>query len=63
MENAKTNHAVYYKKNPVNQYRTDHDLYSVVRSQFYTYLTREGTTVKDYWTGEEYQCFFRRNKD
>ena len=30
MENAKTNHAVYYKKNPVNQYRTDHDLYSVV---------------------------------
>ncbi len=63
MENAKTNHAVHYKKNPLNQYRTDHDLYSVVRSQFYTYLAREGTTVKDYWTGEEYQCFFRRNKD
>ncbi|NBH79414.1 hypothetical protein D3Z52_14810 [Clostridiaceae bacterium] len=63
MENAKTNHAVYYKKNPLNQYRTDHELYSVVRSQFYTYLAREGTTVKDYWTGEEYQCFFRRNKD
>ncbi len=63
MENAKPNHAVYYKNNPLNQYRTDHDLYSVVRSQFSTYLAREGTIVKDYWTGKEYQCFFRRNKD
>lgn len=63
MENAKTNNAVYYRKSHPNQYRTDHNLYSVVRSQFYTHLAREGTTVKDYWTGEEYQCFFRRNKD
>lgn len=63
MENAKTNNAVYYRKSHPNQYRTDHNLYSVVRSQFYTHLAREGTTVKDYWTGEEYRCFFRRNKD
>ena len=63
MDNSKTNHTVYYRKSNPNQYRTDHNLYSVVRSQFYTYLAREGTTVKDYWTGEEYRCFFRRNKD
>ena len=53
MENAKTNHAVYYKKNPVNLYRTDHDLYSVVRSQFYTYLAREGFSERN----AAIQCF------
>lgn len=63
MENTKTSNTVYYRESHPNQYRTDHNLYSVVRSQFYTYLAREGTTVKDYWTGEEYRCFFRRNKD
>lgn len=44
-------------------YKTNHDAYNVVSSQFYDYLQREGVTVKDYWTGEEYLCFFRRNKD
>ena len=48
---------------PNPYYKTDHGLYSVVAAQFFDYLQREGTTVKDYWTGEEYRCFFRRNKD
>ena len=48
---------------PNPYYKTDHGLYSVPESQFYDYLQREGTTVRDYWTGEEYCCFFRRNKD
>ena len=44
-------------------FRTDSGLYSVVESIFQDTMRREGTVVKDYWTGEEYQCFFRRNKD
>ena len=48
---------------PNPYYKTDHKLYSVVAAQFFDYLQREGTTVKDYWNGEEYRCFFRRNKD
>lgn len=44
-------------------YKTHHDLYSVVESQFSDYLEREGTTVKDYFTDAEYRCFFRRNAD
>lgn len=44
-------------------YKTNHDIYNVASSQFYDYLQREGVTVKDYWTGTEYTCFFRRNKD
>lgn len=44
-------------------YKTNHNLYSVPESQFLDYLQREGTVVTDYWTGTEYQCFFRRNKD
>lgn len=44
-------------------YLTDHELYNVPREQFLDYLQREGRTVKDYWTGEEYVCFMRRNKD
>lgn len=63
MENVNTNQAIYSKGNQQNQYRTDHKLYSVVRSQFYDYLAREGVDVEDYWTGDKYHCFFRRNKD
>lgn len=48
---------------PNPYYKTDHGLYSVPESQFLDYLQREGTAVKDYWSGEEYRCFFRRNKD
>lgn len=48
---------------PNPYYMTDHGLYNVPEAQFYDYLQREGTAVKDYWTGEEYRCFFRRNKD
>lgn len=48
---------------PNPYYKTDHGLYSVVAAQFFDYLQREGTSVKDYWTGKEYRCFFRRNKD
>lgn len=44
-------------------YKTDHNLYSPVREQFLDYLQREGTEIDDYWTGEKYRCFFRRNKD
>lgn len=44
-------------------FRTDSGLYSVVESIFYETMHREGTVVKDYWTDEEYRCFFRRNKD
>lgn len=44
-------------------FRTDSGLYSVVESIFQDTMRREGTVVKDYWTGEDYQCFFRRNKD
>lgn len=44
-------------------YKTDNSLYSVPESQFQDYLQREGTIVKDYWTDEDYRCFFRRNKD
>lgn len=44
-------------------FRTDSGLYSVVESTFTDSLTREGVYVEDYWTGEKYHCFFRRNKD
>lgn len=44
-------------------FRTDSGLYSVVESIFQETMRREGTFVIDYWTGEKYQCFFRRNKD
>lgn len=44
-------------------FRTDSGLYSVVESIFHDTMRREGTFVTDYWTGEKYQCFFRRNKD
>lgn len=44
-------------------FRTDSGLYSVVESIFHETMHREGTVVKDYWTGEDYKCFFRRNKD
>ena len=48
---------------PNPYYLTDHGLYNVPKAQFYDYLQREGNTVRDYWTDEEYRCFFRRNKD
>lgn len=48
---------------PNPYYKTDHGLYSVPESQFYDYLQREGTIVKDYWNYSDYRCFFRRNKD
>lgn len=48
---------------PNPYYKTDHGLYSVPESQFYDYLQREGTVVKDYWNHNDYLCFFRRNKD
>lgn len=51
----------YGYQNPY--YKTDHDLYNVPESQFLDYLAREGATVSDYWTHENYNCFFRRNKD
>lgn len=51
------------KDYPNPYYKTDHDLYSVTKAQFYDYLQREGTIVTDYWTGDKYRCFFRRNKD
>lgn len=51
------------KDYPNPYYKTDHGLYSVVESQFYDYLQREGTVVTDYWTNGRYKCFFRRNKD
>lgn len=51
------------KDYPNPYYKTDHGLYNVVESQFCDYLQREGAVVTDYWTGEEYRCFFRRNKD
>nr|DAL75912.1 MAG TPA: SURFACE LAYER PROTEIN BINDING PROTEIN, S-LAYER, SBSC.8A [Caudoviricetes sp.] len=44
-------------------YKTAHDIYNVANEQFWDYLQREGTVVSDYWTGNEYRCFFRRNKD
>ena len=44
-------------------YKTAHEAYSVAREQFLDYLQREGTTIEDYWTGDKYRCFFRRNKD
>lgn len=65
MSNITINGVTYYDgrgyENPY--YLTDHGLYNVPESQFYDYLQREGTSVKDYWTGQEYRCFFRRNKD
>lgn len=48
---------------PNPYYLTDHGLYNVPEAQFYDYLQREGNVVNDYWTGEKYRCFFRRNKD
>ena len=51
------------KDYPNPYYKTDHGLYSVVESQFYDYLQREGVVVTDYWTGDKYRCFFRKNKD
>ncbi len=48
---------------PNPYYRTDTGLYSVAESQFRDYLQREGAVVTDYWTGDKYRCFFRRNKD
>lgn len=60
------NGVTYYAGNrdyPNPYYLTDHELYSVAREQFYDYLQREGNVVYDYWTGEEYRCFSRRNKD
>ncbi len=65
MANVTINGITFYNgsgyENPY--YLTDHSLYSVPEAQFYDYLQREGTTVKNYWTGQEYRCFFRRNKD
>lgn len=44
-------------------FRTDSGLYSVVESIFQDSMRREGTFVEDYWTGQKYKCFFRKNKD
>lgn len=44
-------------------FRTDSGLYSVVEAMFKESMHREGVDVVDYWTGEKYRCFFRRNKD
>lgn len=63
MANVTIDGVTYYGNYPNPYYKTDHGLYSVVESQFSDYLQREGTVVTDYWTGEEYRCFFRKNKD
>lgn len=69
MSGVKIDGVTYYgnsygeKDYPNQYYKTDHGIYNVIESQFYDYLQREGTVVTDYWTGDEYRCFFRRNKD
>lgn len=58
-----TPYSLFGQDYPNPYYKTGHGLYSVPESQFLDYLQREGTVVEDYWTGDEYRCFFRRNKD
>ncbi len=52
-----------YKDYENYYYKTAHEMYSVAKEQFLDYLQREGTTVADYWSGEEFPCFFRKNRD
>ena len=49
-----------YKDYENYYYKTAHEMYSVAKEQFLDYLQREGTTVVDYWSGEEFPCFFRK---